>query len=149
MASPRLRLFELLPHVSMFLLWTAVVTFAPAGFFQADPQALVMAAAPPLCMNVAVALILLGEWKSRSAMGLLEPTVPTEWEVIPLDRRKPAGLDRRKRHRHLVVVSARHVRRLPKPTFSYQKRQALGLPEKPATMLNRRRPGNFFRRFSW
>lgn len=144
MASPRRRITLLLPLVLTFALWSAVLACSPSGSFRCDTPAILMAAIPPLCTNLALALILIGDWRAGTGLGPRKTTVLPEWKVIPLDRCKPAGIERRKRHHH-VVVFPRHIRRLSKPTLIRQKRSAPGLPELPVGGLNRRRPSGWYR----
>jgi hypothetical protein len=149
MASPRRRVFHLLPPLLTFLLWMVLVAWLPSGWFRDDTPAIIIAAAPPLLINVSLVLILFGEWKSGSRIGKRHMDERLELEVIPSNRWKPPGLVRRPRRGRVVVVPKRHVRRASRTTFVHQKRRALGLKELPPGHLNRRRPAYWQRRFTW
>ncbi len=149
MASPRRRFSRLMMLVLTFVLWAAVLFPIPFSWFHDDVPSLLLAATPPLFTNLALALILMGEWKSGTGVRKRDET-PAEWEVISWDRRKPPGFDKRShRLRRVIVVKKRHIRRLIRPTFVYQKRRALGLPELPPHRLNRRKPSSLRRRMLW
>ncbi|RYD46291.1 MAG: hypothetical protein EOP85_07740 [Verrucomicrobiaceae bacterium] len=149
MASPRHSILQLLLVFSSFVLWLALLTFYPSALLLNGAPTLILATAPPLCSSLALVLILVGEWRSETLPSMRKTSPPTEWEVISLQRYKPSGLVRRERHRHVVVVSRRKIRRLNKPTFSHMKRSALGLPERSPGGLNRRRPSGWQRRLAW
>jgi energy-coupling factor transporter transmembrane protein EcfT len=149
MASPRRRIIRLLLLVFTFVLWMAVLASIPSRWFRGDPPSIILAAAPPLFTNLALLLILIGEWKSGTGFRQQRTAVPTEWEIIPVTRLRPPGLDTRMHRRRVVVVPKRHIRRLARPTPVHQKRRALGLPELPPGGLNRRRPHGWHRRLAW
>jgi hypothetical protein len=149
MASPRRRVLHLLPPLLTFLLWMALVTWLPHGWSHDDTGATLIAAAPPVLINLSLVLILFAEWKSGTRIGRRDGRGQAELEVIPLDRWKPPGLVRRSRRGRVVVVPKRHIRRVTRLTFSHQKRRALGLKELPPGHLNRRRPAYWQRRITW
>lgn len=149
MACPRRQALHLLPPLLTFLLWMALVVWLPSGWFRYDTPATIVAAAPPLLINLSLVLILFGECKSGVRIRSGDAGKQPELEVIPLDRWKPPGLVRRSRRGRVVVVPKRHIRRVARLAFVHQKRRALGLKELPPGHLNRRRPAYWQRRFTW
>lgn len=149
MASPRRRALHLLPSLLTISLWMALLAVLPSGWPYHDTPASIIAAAPPLLINLSLLLILFGEWRSGTGIGSRDAGSTPELEVIPLDRWKPPGLVRHPRRTRVVVVPKRHIRRVHRLAFIHQKRRALGLRELPPGHLNRRRPAYWQRRFTW
>lgn len=127
----------------------ALLAVFPSCWPRFDTPATIIAAAPPLLINLSLLLMLCGEWRSGTGIGGRDPGKEPDLEVIPLERRKPPGLVRHRRRGRVVVVPKRHIRRVPRLTFIHQKRRALGLKELPPGHLNRRRPAYWQRRLSW
>ena len=149
MASPRRLTLQLLPAALTLLIWTLLLALLPTGWLTHDIPALIAAAAPPLLINLSVALILFVEWKSGTQVGIPIPENQAELEVIPPQRRRPPGLVRHPRRGRVVLVPKRKIRHVPKPNFTTGKRRALGLKELPSGRLNRRKPTYWQRRIVW
>lgn len=70
-------------------------------------------------------------------------------EVIPVERFKPPGYDRRKPRHGVVTVSKRRVRRVATPSPFLSRRKALGLGHDWPQRANRKRENRWYRRIIW
>lgn len=73
----------------------------------------------------------------------------TPIEVIPIERIKPPGYDRRKPRQGVITVSKHRVRLVPQPPPGLTRRKALGLGSHWPRGENQKRGRGWYRRIVW
>ncbi|MEO5914987.1 MAG: hypothetical protein ABIS50_12195 [Luteolibacter sp.] len=145
MPAPRRRSLFLLALTITLSIWGAVLACSPSEILHGGPQ-IMMVATTPVCGSLALVLLLASGLKESVDCRSRGKSALPDWEIIPLERRRPPGFERRTEHRPIVVVPKSRVSRVIPPAFLHSRRRSLGLPEHPPFGLNRKRCRSWHRR---